>query len=476
MKTYKQYIDGKLLDGDSKLITVTRPADGTVCGEFQSLGRKQAVFALKSSKDAFELWSKLTLAERTVWIQKLSEAIKANREELIDVLIQETGKIYDGAAYDCDMLFDCLEFFPSAASNMHGEIIEDAGKEMLNMIIRKPLGVVVGYLAWNFPLLNVAYKIGPALASGCTIILKPSSKTPLATMMLGEIMQKINFPKGVVNIIAGFSSEIGPVLSGSSIPSMITMIGSTRGGLQVIKESATSIKRYSLELGGNAPVLVMNDANLELAASETVELKFSNSGQICVAPNRVFVHVDNYDEFLEIVKEKTIALKLGWGKEEGAWTGPMINRQDRDHMFVLIEDAVSKGAKVLCGGEIPKDKPKGGNWIVPCVLYNVTPDMRVYKEEIFGPILPIVKFNDKDDIVDLGNDTQYGLAAYVFTEGLRSALEISRRLDFGSVSVNKPYYGVNLPHGGLKQSGVGKDCSHYSLDEYYSVQRISIAR
>jgi succinate-semialdehyde dehydrogenase/glutarate-semialdehyde dehydrogenase len=390
--------------------------------------------------------------------------------------MDETGKVYSGAAYDFDMLFSCLDFFAGAAKGLHGEIIEDGGDEMLNLIIRKPVGVVVGYLAWNFPLLNVAYKIGPVLASGCTAVIKPSSKTPLATLMLGEILESINFPRGVINFVAGSSSEIGPVLSGSSLTSLITMIGSTAGGLQVIKDSATSIKHFSLELGGNAPVIVMDDADLELAAMETANLKFSNCGQICVAPNRVYAPAAKYEEFLEQLKEKTESLSLGWAREEGAYVAPLINRDDRDKMQELIDDAISKGAKILTGGKIPSDKPQGGNWFSPCVLYNVTPQMRVYKEEIFGPVLPVIKFEEGDDVAALGNDTEYGLAAYLFTSGLDNALKVSRELDFGSVCINKAFYSVELPHGGLKQSGVGKDCSTYSLEEYYSIQRISIAR
>ncbi len=476
MRDYNHYINGEMVQGSGAMMTVCSPVDGTVCGRYNGAQEQEAVSALQAAKEAFPVWSKLTLKQRTEWIDMLGAAIKEKRELLIDTLILETGKPYEGAAYDCDMLLYCFDYFPSAARNLHGEIIEDENDEMLNIIIRKPLGVVVGYLAWNYPLLNVAYKLGPALSAGCTVVIKPSKETPLATMLLGELMKEINFPKGVVNIISGSSSKIGPVLSGSNIPSMITMIGSTSGGLQVIKESATSIKKFSLELGGNAPVFVMEDADLSAASSEIIGLKFGNCGQTCVAPNRVFVNDSVYDEFLQLVKEKTTALKLGWGKMQDAWTGPMINRSDRDKMLELIKEAVSKGAKVLCGGDIPENMPEGGNWITPCVLYDVTPNMRVYSEEIFGPVLPIILLNKGDDAALLGNDTEYGLAAYVFTQNVKTALKLSKELDFGTVCVNKPYYSVCLPHGGCKQSGLGKDCSTYSLEEYYTVQRISIAQ
>jgi len=426
MRNFKHYINGQLIKGEGRKTVITRPADGTGCGEFNAVNTSQAGDALVAADNAFKTWSRLTIKERSTWMAKLSDAIKVKREEIIGVLCDETGKIYDGAEYDVDMLFHCLSFFPQAAALMHGEIIEDGDDEMLNMIIRKPLGVIVGYLAWNFPLLNVAYKIGPALAAGCTVILKPSTSTPLATMLLGEIMNDIDFPAGVINILSGPASKIGPVLSGSKIPALITMIGSTEGGLSVIKESATSIKHFSLELGGNAPVLILKDADIELAASETVGLKFGNTGQICVAPNRVFIHESKKDEFIKLAREKTLALNLGWGSEENVQMGPMINKGDRDNMLVLIEDAVSKGAKVICGGKIPQDKPLDGNWITPCVLSEVTSDMRVYKEEIFGPIMPIISFSDADDIVKMGNDTEYGLAGYVFTEGFKKLYRCNR--------------------------------------------------
>ncbi len=470
---YKHYISGELISGEGKPLEVINPATEEIAGNLNYIDINQAEKALKSAEKAFNNWSSLSLNERGKWIKKIAEAITDRRDQILDILMSETGKPLANAIYDYEMLVDCLYYFMEEARRLTGSIIPDYDNMFHNYIIREPIGVVVGYLAWNFPLLNLGYKLGPILASGCTCVIKPSSKTPLASLYIGQIAAEIGFPEGVINIISGSSREVGTYLNKSNIPRMITLIGSSSAGKTIIGQSSTSIKRYSLELGGNAPVIIMPDADIEKAAEEIVNLKFNNAGQVCVSPNRVFVHESIYEQFIKLVKKNTEEISLGWGRDESAQMGPIISLDDRDRILDLIEKAISSGAESVCGGTIPQDKEKG-YFLNPTVLKNVTPEMEVASKEIFGPVMPILKFNDKDEVIKEANNTEYGLAAYVFAENNKDIFDIAEALEFGSVSVNEPFYAVNLPHGGLKESGIGKDCSVYSLEEYYYIKRISI--
>lgn len=472
MKVFKNYINGKNVLGEGKTISVYNPVNGEVITEFKGISPKQAEETLNAAEKAFEKWSALSMSEREKYILKYVEVIEKHREELIDMLIEETGKTYVNAESDYQMLPDCLRYFMNEVKTLNGEIIPDYKDEHINMIIRKPLGVVVGYLAWNFPLLNVGYKLGPVLASGCTCILKPSSQTPLTTLYLGELAIEAGFPEGVINIVTGDNNLVGKVFNESQIPQMITLIGSSQTGRRIIQESSTSIKHYSLELGGNAPVIVMKDADVLDAAKKVAEGKINNCGQVCVAPNRIFVHQEVKNKFIEEITKYFETVEYGSGKENGkVLVAPLSSMKAVEAMESLVEDAIRKGAKVIIGG---KRVNRQGYFFEPTILTGITKEMRVYKEEIFGPILPIIEYTDSDDIETLANDTEYGLAAYIYTNNLSKALNLAKNIDAGSVNVNEPYYQYNLPHGGCKQSGIGKDCSKYSLEEYFYIQRISI--
>jgi len=470
---FKHYINGKTVMGRGTLVDIINPATEETAGSLAWADGCQAQEALEAAQRAFSRWSHLSINERGLWINKLADAIEAERDAILDLLMAETGKPLANAVYDFNMLVDCLKYFWEEAKRLNGTIIQDYDNTHRNLIIRQPLGVVVGYLAWNFPLLNVGYKLGPILASGCTCVLKPSSKTPLATLYIGQLAEKIGFPAGVINIIAGTGSEIGKVLSQSSIPKMITLIGSSDAGRTIIGQSSTSIKRYSLELGGNAPAIVMPDADIEKAAELLVGLKFDNTGQVCVSPNRVYVHKSVHDAFVNAARRYAQRIRLGWGREPEAQMGPMISKEDRARMFALVENAISMGAELICGGNIPEGMDKG-YWFSPTILARVTGGMRVYKEEIFGPVMPILTFQMREEVIKEANNTEYGLASYLFSNNVKDIFDIAEALEFGTVCVNEPFYAFNLPHGGIKESGVGKDCSVYSLEEYYYIKRISI--
>lgn len=472
---YKCYIDGKQVDGLEGDMNVVNPGTEELVGTVSLINVKQAESALVAAQKGHEYWSSLTLEERVVWINKLADAIKAKETSIVQVLMEETGKIKSGAQEDYQMLLDCLDFFPKEAAKFEAEVIETPGASHENIITREPVGVVVAYLAWNFPLLNLGYKLGPVLASGCSCVIKPAETTPLATLMIGKILEEIKFPRGVVNIVLGDVARMAHAMNTSPIPQMVTLIGSTYTGKRVVHESLTTIKKFSLELGGNAPAIVLKDYDEKLAAKTLTEFKFANSGQVCVSPNRIFVHEDQYDAFIETAGQVASKIKPGWGNEEGAGIGPMITAGSRARILDIIEDAVEKGARIIYGGKIPADKDKG-YYMEPTVLADVTTDMRCYQEEIFGPIMPIIKYNDLLDLVAAANDTEYGLTSYLFTNDEREVTRFAKGIRSGTLCVNAPMYSVELPHGGVKNSGIGKDCSKYSLEEYYYIKRLSILR
>ncbi|OPZ19418.1 MAG: Glutarate-semialdehyde dehydrogenase DavD [candidate division BRC1 bacterium ADurb.BinA364] len=472
---YLNYVGGDLLDSAQR-IAVENPATEEPCGRYASYTADILDRALAEAQAAFRSWSATPIGERSAWMKKLAGAIEARRDEVIGTLVAETGKPQDNAEYDYGMLVTCLNFFAEEILRLRGEIIPDAGGGHVHQLIRHPVGVVVGYLAWNFPLLNVGYKIGPALAAGCTCIIKPSSTTPLATALIGEIMHSIAFPKGVVNIVMGKDREISRRLVESPIPAMITMIGSTEAGCRLIRDSATSIKKYSLELGGNAPVIVYPDFDPQLAAERTVGLKLANSGQVCVSPNRCFVHDSIFDAFIDAAKAQMAKYHFGAGRGPEPLMGPMMFKGHLDDMLEKIARARSQGAQIVFGGERPsRDLCPQGHFLQPTLaLCDRSIDLCV--EEIFGPILPVIRFGSDDDVVAWANESRYGLASYVFTNDLEAANACAERLEYGSICINEPWYSVELPHGGLKQSGIGKDCSHLSLEEYFDVKRVTIKR
>lgn len=474
----KLYINGELVDAvDGKREDVICPATGEVIAQVAEAGEADALKALESAQAGFKYWKKLSLAERTDWMQKLRSAVLEKEHELRTAMVHEMGKTYEGAWEDIESVINALEWYPSAMKNLREEQIPDYENTHTHKMISQPAGVAVAYLAWNFPLLNVGFKLGPALAAGCSLIIKPSALSPLSTYMIGEILHSINFPAGVVNILSGPSSTVATTMTKSKIPAVLTMIGSTATGQKVIADSTTSIKKLGMELGGNAPFIVFEDADFETALNLAVVLNFHNSGQICVAANRVFVHKNIYDKFLKAYIKRTSELKLGFGTKENSdvFMGPVVTRSDRDRMLALVEDAVSKGAKLEYGGKIPEGFPENGNWIEPTVLSGITPDMDLFRKETFGPVAGIMSFETDDEVLELANDTEFGLASYIFTNNHKRIERFTEDLEFGEIQINGVKYAIYLPHGGIKNSGIGHDCSHLALDDYLVKKRVSTA-
>jgi succinate-semialdehyde dehydrogenase/glutarate-semialdehyde dehydrogenase len=474
-KAFHSYIGGEVVIGGEN-VPVENPATEEPCGSYTAYKPEMLDRALEQARDAFAVWSRTPMHERVAWMTRLAEALEQRRDEIIGLLVAETGKPQENAEYDYGMLIECLGFFGEEVRRLGGETIPDRSGSYRHELVRHPVGVVVGFLAWNFPLLNLGYKLGPILASGCTCVIKPSRTTPLATALVGEIMGSIGFPAGVVNIVLGEDREVASRLLTSPIPAMVTMIGSTEAGCEVIRTSATTIKRYSLELGGNAPVIVYPDFDAELAADRIVGLKLANSGQVCVSPNRCFVHERSLDAFLGYAREVMAGYHFGSGPGPGPRMGPIMTAGHLEGLLAKVNQAGQQGAQILHGGgRVPKETCPTGHFMEPTlVLCDRSADL--CRNEIFGPVLPVIPFGDGDDIIQWANDCEHGLAAYVFTRDLELANACAERLEYGSICINEPYYSVELPHGGLKQSGMGKDCSRLSLEEYSDIKRVTVRR
>lgn len=474
---FKQYINGQLVDGKGGKLDVIDPANGSVYETLNAATGAQAEEALKAAKAAFSTWSWAPLDERVNWLRKYTNAIIEEKEHIVELLSHETGKPYAEACFDFDWGISSLTFFAEEIRRVTGTTYTDYGNQRggyYHLVDRRPLGVVVGHLAWNYPMGNAALKIGPTIASGCCCVLKPSSQTPLATLYLGEIMHKIGLPAGVVNIVAGPSGELGDALNSSRIPKMITLIGSSATGRQVMAQGATSVKTYSLELGGNAPAIIMEDGDVDLAVRSAVGSQVSNSGQTCIGYNRIYVHESLYDEFCKKVQESLKKVTLGAWKDPGEMVmGPMINKNERDRVLGLIEDAKANGAKILCGGDIPAGFEDGA-YLSPTLVADVKEDMRISREEIFGPVIAVRSYSDFEDVLQKANDTEAGLTSYLYGHDARAIARAFEVLEFGELYVNGQSTGPMLPHCGMRESGVGCDASKWGLQEYFSLKRLSM--
>ena len=472
---YRQYINGRLEEGQGKPLNVYNPATGEIAGVVGSATAAQAREALDAAQKAFKTWSKTPVGERIQWMLKLRDACLAQRDRFIDLVSAESGRPYAAACADVDWFLISFTYYTDEVKRLYGSTfpsLTTAPGGAYHIVERQPLGVTVGYLSWNYPMGNAGIKLCPSIAAGCPCIIKPSGKTPLATLHIGEVAAAIGFPAGVLNIISGPSGEIGYTLNSSAIPRLITMIGSTETGLQIMREAATSVKKYSFELGGNAPVIVMDDVNVDDAAANIVAKKVGFAGQTCVNYNRIYAHEKIYRPLCEKIAERLKTVVIGKGRDPGFVMGPMIDTEARDRMLALIGDAVSRGAKLMSGGEIPKGF-EAGSYITPALLADVTDDMRVSQEEIFGPIIPLQPFSDFDRVLRQANDTVYGLSAYFFGHRAPDIAKAFEAFEAGEVFVNGGGTEFSL-HAGTKQSDVGCDKSRWSLEEYFDFKYLSM--
>lgn len=470
--TKPMYVGGKLLEGGARFDVIC-PATEKPAGNVAWASAADARAALEAADAAFAEWSGLPIAERARWMGKLRDAVLDNEEHLRECVRREMGKNWEGTQEDFDSLVNSLAFYAEEISRIRPEALVDREGTHAHALHHEAAGVAAAFLAWNFPLLNLAFKIGPAMAAGCPLVVKPSFKSPLSACAVGELCAQVGLPAGAVNILCGPDEEVGDALSSSQIPALLTLIGSARTGRRIMREGATSIKRYSMELGGNAPVLVFADANLDLAADIVCAVKFGNAGQICVTPNRVFVEESVLDSFRKKAVERAEKIRVGFARE-GIDMGPLIDRAAWERVDGLVREAAADGAKILTGGGRPEGMDVG-HFYAPTVLDGVGEKMRIYREEIFGPVVSLIPFSDEGRVLRAANDTETGLTAYVFTADIGKAERCARALRFGEIQINGVKYGIDLPHGGIKQSGVGCDCSHLALYDYLAPKRVSRA-
>jgi succinate-semialdehyde dehydrogenase/glutarate-semialdehyde dehydrogenase len=464
-------IDGQWVNADSgRTIAVTDPATGQQLGQVPACGRAETERAIAAAAAAQPAWRAKTAAERAGVLMKLAALIREHQEALAILLTREQGKPLAESRGEVGMSAAYVQWFAEEARRVYGDIIPSPWPGRRLLVTKEPVGVVGAITPWNFPSSMIARKLGPALAAGCTIVIKPATQTPYSGLAWGELCQMAGVPAGVVNILTGSASEIGGALTASPIVRKITFTGSTAVGKKLIAQCADTVKRMSMELGGNAPFLVFDDADLDRAVEGAMVAKFRNSGQTCVCTNRFYVQAGIHDAFAERLAAATAALKVGNGMEQGVAQGPLIDENAVAKVEEHIADVLAHGGRVVTGG---KRHALGGTFFEPTVVAGVTPAMLVAKDETFGPLAPIFRFESEAEGVAMANDSEYGLASYFYTRDLARAFRISDQLKYGLVGVNEGLITTEVaPFGGLKESGMGKEGSRLGLDDYLDVKYV----
>jgi succinate-semialdehyde dehydrogenase/glutarate-semialdehyde dehydrogenase len=466
-------IGGQWVQADSgETIDVTNPATGQRIGGVPKSGKAETKRAIDAAHEAFGEWRKTTAAHRAKLMRDLHDAIMDNQDALAELLTMEQGKPLTESKGEIASSAGYILWFAEEARRVYGDTIPSPWAERRMMVIRQPVGVVAAITPWNFPSSMLARKIGPALATGCTSVVKPATATPFSGLAWGVLAEEVGIPAGVVNVVTGGSSAIGGELTSNEKVRKITFTGSTEVGRKLLAQSAETVKKVSMELGGNAPFLVFDDADIERAVDGAIAAKFRNTGQTCVCTNRFIVQSGIHDEFVRRLAEKAKGMKVGDGLEDGTVQGPLIDQDQLEKVEEFVADAREKGARIETGGNRHQ---LGGTFYEPTVISGATQMMRFTQEEIFGPVAPVYKFEREEEGVALANDTIYGLACYFYTQDLGRAYRVMEALDYGLVGVNEGVItAVEAPFGGFKQSGLGREGGHQGLDEYLEDKYVCI--
>ena len=465
----KSYINGEWISAkNGETFNVLNPSDGTIVAEVSKCGKEETREAINAADLAQKKWVKKSAKERSNLLRKWFELILENKEDLALILTKEQGKPINEAMGEIIYGANYIEWFAEEAKRVYGDTIPEPSKDKRIVCIKQPVGVVACITPWNFPNAMLTRKIAPALAVGCTVVCKPANATPLSAFAFVELAEQAGIPKGVINIVAGNTNEIGSELTSNPIVRKLTFTGSTPVGKKLMAECAQTVKRTSMELGGNAPFIIFDDANIDEAIKGTIASKFRNAGQTCVCSNRILVQESVYDIFIEKLTSKVKQFKLGDGTQEGVNIGPLINENAANDVLSFVEDAKSKGAKVILGGE---KSQLGPCFVEPTILSEVTEDMKVFKEEIFGPVAPILKFKTENEAIDIANKTEFGLACYFYTRDIGRVWRVSEALEYGIVGINEGAISNEMaPFGGIKESGQGREGSKYGLDDYLEIK------
>ncbi|GFE89601.1 NADP-dependent succinate-semialdehyde dehydrogenase [Steroidobacter agaridevorans] len=467
------FVAGRWVDAASgEVKQVLNPANGQLIGTVPNCGAKETREAIEAADKALPDWRSRTAKVRAQLLRKWFDLIMANQEDLAVLmtveqgkpLVESRGEIAYGAAF--------IEWFAEEGKRVYGDVIPSHGPDKRIVVLKQPIGVCAAITPWNFPTAMITRKVGPALAAGCTMVIKPSELTPYSALALCVLAEKAGLPAGVISVVTGDSKPIGGELTSNPLVRKLTFTGSTPVGKLLMSQCAGTVKKVSLELGGNAPFIVFDDADLEPAVNGAIASKYRNAGQTCVCANRIYVQSGIYDRFAARLAEKVAAMKVGNGLDQGTIIGPLIEDKAVVKVEEHVRDAVSKGAKVVVGG---KRVEGGGHFYVPTVLTGIKADMLVLREETFGPVAPLMKFDTEEEVIRLANSTEFGLASYFYTRDIARAWRVAEALESGIVGINEGIISTEVaPFGGVKESGIGREGSKYGIEDYLEIKYLCI--
>ncbi|MFC0273045.1 NAD-dependent succinate-semialdehyde dehydrogenase [Metabacillus herbersteinensis] len=470
MKNYLMYINGQWVGQELNKVEVTNPATSEVIATVPKGGAVAAVQAVDAAQEAFKEWSQFSAYERSELIRKWHDLINENKEEIAKIMTMEQGKPLKEALGEMNYANGFFAWYAEEAKRIYGEIIPATQRNKRLFVQKQAVGVVAAITPWNFPAAMITRKVGPALAAGCTVVIKPANLTPLTAIKMVELADEAGIPKGVVNLVTGDSKAIGQAWLEDDRVRKLTFTGSTEVGKELLKGAADTVKKISMELGGHAPVIIMDDADLDKAVEGVMNSKFRNAGQTCICSNRIYVHESIHDKFIEKLVPKVNALKIGNGLEEGVEVGPLIDQAAVEKVKKHIDDAVKTGAKIEAGGQV-----REGLYIEPTVLSNVHDEMLCMIDETFGPLAPVSVFTSEDEVIRRANNSIFGLAAYVFTENISRGIRITEALEYGIIGLNDGLPSTpQAPFGGFKQSGIGREGGHYGIEDYLEIKYVSL--
>jgi succinate-semialdehyde dehydrogenase/glutarate-semialdehyde dehydrogenase len=457
---------------DGRRIAIHNPANGSVVGEVPMMGAAETKLAIEAAAEALPMWSRKTAKERAVILRRFADLMIANTNDLAIIMTAEQGKPLAESKGEIAYAASFIEWFAEEGKRIYGDVIPTFRSDSRVMVLRQPVGVAAAITPWNFPAAMITRKLGPALAAGCTFVCKPAPQTPFSALALAELAQRAGVPAGVFNVVTGDAEKIGGELTRNPLVRKLSFTGSTAVGKKLIAQCADTVKKVSMELGGNAPFIVFDDADLDAAVQGAMASKYRNTGQTCVCANRLYVQSGVYEAFATKLAQAVSTLRVGDGLQGPTDQGPLIDQRAVAKVQAHIADALEHGARIACGG---KPHALGGTFFEPTILLDVTPQMRVAREETFGPVAPLFRFETEADAIRMANDTEFGLAAYFYTRDLARSWRVQEALEYGLVGVNTGLMSTEVaPFGGMKESGLGREGSRYGIDEYTEMKYVCV--